>query len=293
MSATPATATERRVSLSRGPALIVGTILLAAGLYFMYRQHTYPRLSNFPSGGAPVDRHVLGIFGINGFTGLLTAIAGGLLLFGAAEHYLAKTMSLIVGVVLAAGAIIALISGNVLGLAAANGWTELSWGIAAAILLINVLMPAHRRTIGVAGGAAAGTAAGDVAARRRTTTRAEDPALARTGTPAAPGTTAPGAAAAGAGTTAGAGTAGTAAGAGTGAGAEPGAGDRTGDLNYTRRITNNPNGPEPAEGDRAPAAAGTGAAPTNDQEPVGTGSGNGSGSGSSGGPLSRLFGRRS
>jgi len=51
MSATPATATERRVSLSRGPALIVGTILLAAGLYFMYRQHTYPRLSNFPSGG--------------------------------------------------------------------------------------------------------------------------------------------------------------------------------------------------------------------------------------------------
>lgn len=285
MSATdaPGTATERRFSLSRGPALIVGTILLAAGLYFMYRQHTYPRWSNFPSGGAPVDRHVLGIFGINGFTGLLTAIAGGLLLFGAAEHYLAKTMSLIVGVVLGAAAIIALISGNVLGLAAANGWTELGWAIAAAVLLINVLIPARHRTIG-----AAGAAAGDVAARRRTTTRAEDPALARTGTPAAPGTIAPGAAAAGAGT------AGTAAGAEPGAaGAETGAGARTGDLNYTRRITNNPNGPEPAEGDRAPAAAGTGAAPTNDQEPVGTGSGSGSGSGSGGGPLSRLFGRRS
>jgi len=40
-------------------------------------------------------------------------------------------MSLIVGVALAAAAIIALASGDVLGLAAANGWTELAWGVAA------------------------------------------------------------------------------------------------------------------------------------------------------------------
>ena len=69
----------------------------------------------------------LGIFGANGWTGLFTAAAGGLLLFGAAQHLLAKTMSLIVGVALGAAAVIALISGNVLGLAAANSWTKIGW----------------------------------------------------------------------------------------------------------------------------------------------------------------------
>ncbi len=114
--------TEKGISLSRGPALILGTILLAAGLYFIYKQHFFPKLSNFPNGHAAVKAKVLfGLFGANGWTGMLTAIAGGLLLFGAAQHLLAKTMSLIVGVVLAAAAIIGLVnSGNVLGLPAAN-----------------------------------------------------------------------------------------------------------------------------------------------------------------------------
>jgi membrane protein implicated in regulation of membrane protease activity len=78
---------------------------------------------------------------------MLTAIAGGLLLFGAAEHLLAKTMSLIVGVGLGAAAVIALISGDALGLAAANHVTELAWGIAAAILLVNTLAPRRRRRV--------------------------------------------------------------------------------------------------------------------------------------------------
>src|SRR5450755_2732745 len=77
---------------------------------------------------------------------MLTAVAAGLLLFGAAQHLLAKTMSLIVGVALAAAAIIALVSGDVLGLAAANGWTELAWGVAAAILLFNTVIPRRRTT---------------------------------------------------------------------------------------------------------------------------------------------------
>ncbi|HWD86467.1 MAG TPA: DUF4383 domain-containing protein [Solirubrobacteraceae bacterium] len=299
MSATyaPATATERRVSLSRGPALIVGTILLAAGLYFMYRQHTYPRWSNFPNGGAPVDRHVLGIFGINGFTGLLTAICGGLLLFGAAQHYLAKTMSLIVGIVLGAAAIIGAVSGNVLGLAASNGWTELAWGIAAAILLINAVIPARRRVyerpgagaVGAAGaGAVAGAAAGDVAARRRTrrTAGAEDPAYAGTGPATTTGT------AAGAGTAAGPGTA---AGAGTGAAGQtapaagqtaPAAGEtpaREGrDVNYSHRITGGSGANQPANGE--PVAVGGGNSPAEEEQTAGTGNG---------GALSRLFGRRS
>ena len=141
--------TEKGISLARGPALILGTILLAGGLYFLYRERTLPPFSDFPNGNAPVEGKVFDIFGANGWTGMLTAIAGGLLLFGAAQHLLAKTMSLIVGVALGAAAIIALISGNVLGLAAANGWTELAWGIAAVILLFNTLVPRRRRTVPV------------------------------------------------------------------------------------------------------------------------------------------------
>jgi hypothetical protein len=152
------TRTEKGISLARGPALVLGTILLAAGLYFLYKQHFFPKFSNFPNGKAPVEGKVFGIFGANGWTGMLTAVAGGLLLFGAAQHLLAKTMSLIVGVALAAAAIIALASGDVLGLAAANGWTELAWGVAAAILLFNTVIPRRRRTVatGYAGGVGRG-----------------------------------------------------------------------------------------------------------------------------------------
>jgi hypothetical protein len=142
------TRTEKGVSLARGPALILGTILLAAGLYFLYKQHNFPRFStNFPHGDAPVDGKVFGIFGANGWTGMLTAVAGGLLLFGAAQHLLAKTMSLIVGVALGAAAVIAAINGDVLGMAAANTWTEIAWGAAAAILLFNTMVPRRRRTV--------------------------------------------------------------------------------------------------------------------------------------------------
>ena len=143
---TTPTQTEKGVSLARGPALILGTILLAGGLYSLYKQHDFPRLASFPDGNAPVQGKVLfSIFGANGWTGMLTAVAGGLLLFGAAQHLLAKTISLIVGVALGAAAIIALVSGNVVGLAAANGWTELAWASAAAILLFNTLSPRMRR----------------------------------------------------------------------------------------------------------------------------------------------------
>ena len=139
---------EKGMSLARGPALVLGTILLAFGLYFIYKQHTFLKFSNFPNGDAPVQGKVfLGIFGVNGWTGMLTAIAGGLLLFGAAQHLLARTMSLIVGVALGAAAVIAFISHNVLGLAAANHLTELGWAVAAAILLFNSLIGRRRRKV--------------------------------------------------------------------------------------------------------------------------------------------------
>ncbi len=150
--------TEKGASLARGPALILGTILLVAGLYFLYKEHTFVKFSNFPNGDAPVQAKVFfGIFGLNGWSGMFTAAAGGLLLFGAAQHALAKTMSLIVGCCLGAAAIIALISGNVLGMAAANHWTEVLWGASAVILLFNTLAPRTHRTVVAEPGAVAGT----------------------------------------------------------------------------------------------------------------------------------------
>ena len=146
-SGEPVTRTVEGASLARGPALALGAILLVAGLYFLYRQHGFPRFADFPDGRAPLGGKALGIFGVNGWTGELTAAAGGLLLLGAAQHLLAKAMSLIVAVALGAAAIVALISGDVLGLAAANHWTELGWAAIAAILLFNTVVPRRRRTI--------------------------------------------------------------------------------------------------------------------------------------------------
>ena len=50
------TRTEKGMSLARGPALILGTILTAAGLYLLYKARTFPPFSNFPNGDAPKDR---------------------------------------------------------------------------------------------------------------------------------------------------------------------------------------------------------------------------------------------
>jgi hypothetical protein len=49
----------------------------------------------------------------------------------------------------AAAAIISAISGNVLGLAVANGWTELSWAVACVVLLTSALPPARRHRTAV------------------------------------------------------------------------------------------------------------------------------------------------
>jgi len=146
MSHNDTTHTTKGASLARGPALVLGAILLIAGLYFLYKVHTFPKLSQFPSGKAHVrGKAFLGIFGVNGWSGELTAAAGGLLLFGAAQHLLAKTMSLIVGVVLAVTAVFALVDHHsAFGLFAANIWTIILWGGSAALLLVNVLLP--RRT---------------------------------------------------------------------------------------------------------------------------------------------------
>lgn len=137
------THTVKGPGLARGPAMIIGTILSVAGLaLFLHAGDT--STAGFPDGDA-IGSTILG-FESNGWTAWITTAAGVLLLFGAAQHLLAKAMSLIVGLALAACAVIALIDGDVLGLAAANWAVELAWGIAAVILLLNLLAPRVTRT---------------------------------------------------------------------------------------------------------------------------------------------------
>src|SRR4051795_720992 len=176
---------EKGPSLAKGPNLIIGTILVAYGLSGLLRTvgHQFPSFSsNFPdadvNGGSWLGPE------INGWTVWLCILAGALLLFGAAQHHLAKVMSLIVGLGLGAAAIIALIDGDVLGLAAANGWTELGWGIAAAILLLNVFSPRGRRER--EGGTTAPAHRGGRFQRRRPATTTAEPDGAEPATERAP-----------------------------------------------------------------------------------------------------------
>lgn len=134
---------EKGPGLARGPALIMGAILSAAGLLLFLKAGNTPT-GTFPD-GMQNGKKLLG-FEANGWTAWFTTLAGVLLLFGAAQHLLAKTMSLLVGLALGACSIIAIVDhDDVLGLAAANGPVKLAWGVAAAILLINSLMPRVRR----------------------------------------------------------------------------------------------------------------------------------------------------
>ncbi len=92
------------------------------------------------AGGDAVGEKFIG-FEWNGWTAWITTAAGVLLLFGAAQHALAKAFSLTVGLALAACAILGFVDGDVLGLAASNFWTSLGWAIAAGVLLLNVFAP--------------------------------------------------------------------------------------------------------------------------------------------------------
>ncbi len=152
MVTSPRTDTRRGMSLAKGPALLIGTVLDAAGLYFLFKQHAFLPWSNFPSGHAPTTGNAFfGVFGVNGWTGMFTAVCGGLLLFGAAQHHLAKVMGAIVGVALAAAVVISLVQGNVLGMAATNVPTELGWAACAVILLLNLWAPRRTHTVTTTG----------------------------------------------------------------------------------------------------------------------------------------------
>src|SRR4051812_29120207 len=79
-------------SLAKGPALIVGSILLAFGLTGLLTNSNFPNFSDsFPD--ATVNGNSWLGFEVNGWTNFFLIAAGGLLLFGAAQHHLAKVMS--------------------------------------------------------------------------------------------------------------------------------------------------------------------------------------------------------
>lgn len=141
------TETVRGPSLARGPAWIVGLVLSAAGLALFFRAPGTPlSFDGFPD--APVVGDTFLGFEANAWTAWTTTAAGVLVLIGAAQHMLARAMSLIVGLGLGAAAILALIDGDdtVLGLAATNSWTMLGWAIASAVLLLTALLPRAKRT---------------------------------------------------------------------------------------------------------------------------------------------------
>ena len=136
------TVVEKGPGLARGPALIMGTILSVAGLLALIHHNSFPSFgSDFPDGTATGTKWI-GLFGVNGWTCWLIIACGVALLFGSAQHLLAKTVSLVVGLVLGAASVIALVDGDdILGLGYTNGVTKLALGIAAAVLLFNTLAP--------------------------------------------------------------------------------------------------------------------------------------------------------
>lgn len=150
------------LSLAKGPAILIGLGLTAAGLLGLLKNATFTPLGDFPD-GAPGGTEIAGIE-INGWTCWITILAGALLLFGAAAHLGAKLMSLVVGIGLLCVAFIGVAQGDVLGLAASNWLTQLLWGLVGGVLVLNAFAPRRRKTrevlfpgaVGSAGTAAAG-----------------------------------------------------------------------------------------------------------------------------------------
>lgn len=154
---------EHGPSLAKGPAMIAGAILVAFGLCALLKNNDFPSFSSTFPDGEVQGTNFLG-FEVNGWTAFFSITAGALLLFGAAQHHLAKMMSLLVGLALAACAVIAIIDGqDVLGLAAANFWTKLGFAIAGGAMLVNALMPriTRRREVATGTGTVATTAEDD------------------------------------------------------------------------------------------------------------------------------------
>lgn len=127
------------VSLAKGPVAILGLAMIAWGVIsFLMGGNGF---TADPMSGTATGDTFLGLEG-NGWTNLLWVAAGLLLVFGAPMHWGAKSMAIIVGLVLGAASVISMADGDdVFGIFAANGLTQLAWGAAAVALLVLSLLP--------------------------------------------------------------------------------------------------------------------------------------------------------
>jgi hypothetical protein len=130
---------RRGVSLAKGPVAIIGIASLALGILgFIFADRSFTL--DAPSGTVQ-GTTFLGIEG-NGWTWVLFAAAGLLLLLGSPIHWGAKSMAFIVGVVGVVAALISLSDGNdVLGIVATNTWTTLVMGLGGLALILLSMMP--------------------------------------------------------------------------------------------------------------------------------------------------------
>ena len=127
------------VSLAKGPVGIIGAVLLAGGILGLLMGST-DFTTSAPNGDVNGGTF-LGIEG-NGWTWVLFAGAGAILLVSATMHWSAKAMAMIVGLAMGAAAVIAIVDGtDVLGVFAANRATMLVMGVAAVALLVVAMLP--------------------------------------------------------------------------------------------------------------------------------------------------------
>lgn len=127
------------ISLAKGPVGLIGLLLLAYGISaLIFSGHSFTQ--HLPNGTIHGKRWI-GLE-VNGWSSLLFVAGGLLLLLGSPLHWGAKTMSLIVGIVLGAAALVGLATKHgVFGLFAANHLTELVWGAAGVLLILLSLLP--------------------------------------------------------------------------------------------------------------------------------------------------------
>jgi len=130
---------RRGVSLAKGPVAVIGIASLLLGvLGFIFADQSFS--FDAPSGTVN-GTTFLGIEG-NGWTWVMFAAAGLLLLLGSPIHWGAKSMAFIVGVAFVVGALIALSDGDdILGVVAMNDWTTLVMGAGGAALIVLSMMP--------------------------------------------------------------------------------------------------------------------------------------------------------
>src|SRR3954452_610174 len=139
---------RRGVSLAKGPVAIIGVLSLALGvLGFITASRSF---TMHAPDGTVNGTTFLGIEG-NGWTWVLFAAAGLLLLLGSPIHWGAKSMAFIVGVAFVVGALIALSDGSdILGIFATNNWTKLVMGVGGVALILLSMAPRVRRRRGTA-----------------------------------------------------------------------------------------------------------------------------------------------